>query len=803
MWRSPALTLVAFFTVSVAFSDPVRLPTGATLDPATSAHAVGNFPLSAALAPEGDRVALLLCGWREQGLQIVSADGRVLQTIEQPAAFVGITFAPDGKSLWTSGGNDDSIHHYRWRDGAAEAAGTIHLTSRGQKKDGVRYPAGLAFSPDGRKLYVAENLSDSLAVIDIEQEAVVQRLRTGRYPYGVAVSKNGRVYVSAWGEEHVASFTAGPSGLLKPSSRIAVAHHPSAMLLDDEGRRLYVVSSTTDRVSVVDLGLGKMIRTLADPAPAGPGEGSTPNALSLSPDGTTLFVAEADNNSVAVFRLSQKTSGRSKAAGKDTLAGRIPVEWYPTALARTSDSLLVVNGKGAGTGPNPGLAQPGHKRAPGSTDYTLGQIRGSVMRLPLKWTSPELATMTKRVAAANGWGPKAAAAKYPFRHVIYVIKENRTYDQILGDLPGADGDPSLVYFPREVSPNHHALAERFGIFDRFFVNAEVSATGHNWSTAAYATEYTEKTVPSEYGARGRTYDYEGANRNDLVDEDDDVAAPSNGYLWNLALRKKVSIRNYGEYVVSTKDLAGEPGARNIPARRALIDVTNTDYPAWDLDIPDQKRADVWIADLEKFAAAGSMPALQILRLPNDHTSGAAAGKPTPRAYVADNDLALGRIVEALSRSPFWKDTVMFVLEDDAQNGPDHVDSHRSPLLVISAYNHPGVVHRFANTTDVLATIEDILGLDSMSNFDRFGRPLRGIFASEADAAPYKTLVPSVDLNEKNPPATPAAKASELLDFSRPDAADDHALNAILWSVVKGDGLPMPSPKRAPAGAPMD
>lgn len=794
-------TALALFTFALS-ADPVRLPTGATLDPAAAAHPVGNFPLAAVLAPEGDRVALLLCGWRQQGIQIVGRDGDVLQTIEQPAAFVGIAFAPDGKSLWASGGNEDALYRYAWRDGAAVADGVVQLAIKESKHGGRRYPAGIAFSSDGKRLYVAENLSDTLAVVDVASGSVVQRLRTGRYPFGVAAAKNGGVYVSAWGEDIVSAFRSGPTGLLRRTGRIVVGRHPSAMLLDDVGRRLYVVSSSTDRISVVNLERGAVIRTLIDAVPAGPAEGSTPNALALSPDGTTLFVAEADSNAVAVFRLSRATSGRRNAAGDDKLAGRIPVEWYPTALAVARDAVWVVNAKGSGTAPNPGLAQPGQPRAPKTTDYTLGQIRGSIIPLPLQWSAADLSSMSRRVAAANGWAARAGAAKYPpFRHVIYIIKENRTYDQMLGDLPQGDGDPTLVYFPREVSPNHHALAERFGLFDRFFVNAEVSADGHNWSTAAYVSEYVGKTMPSNYSGRGRPYDFEGSNRDEVVDEDDDVAAPANGYLWNLALRKKISLRNYGEYVVSNKDIPGEPLARGIPTRRALMDVTNTAYPPWDLDIPDQKRADVWIADLEKDIAGASMPALQILRLPNDHTAGASAGKPTPRAYVADNDLALGRIIEALSRSPFWKDSVVFVLEDDAQNGPDHVDSHRSPLLVISPYNRPGLVHRFANTTDVLATIEEILGLDSLSQFDHYGRPLRGIFTAEPDLRPYEALTPAVDRNEKNPPATPAARASSRLDFSRPDAADEDLLNRVLWALMKGDAVPMPAPRRAPVGAP--
>jgi YVTN family beta-propeller protein len=779
-------------------AESVRLPTGQLLDPAVSALPVGNFPLAIAAAPEGNRFALLLCGYRQQGVQIVDGAGAVLQTVEQPAAFVGLAFAPDGKTLWASGGNEDRLYRYTWRDGVAVENGSVELAVKQPKHSGTRYPAGLAFSRDGRRLYVAENLSDTLAVVDVDNGRVVQRVETDRYPYAVAVAKTGEVFVSAWGDDTVTRFRNDRDGLLHRDRRIVVGRHPSAMLLDDAGGRLFVASSTTDSIAIVDTRRAAVVKVLADPPPAGPHEGSTPNAVALSADGATLFVAEADANAIAVFALSAASSGRSGVKGGDALVGRIPVEWYPTALAVSGDRLIVVNGKGRGTRPNPDGPQPGRKHA--LTEYTLGQIRGSLMTLPLQWTAADLAAMSRRVAAANGWGGRTAAKYPPLRHVIYIIKENRTYDQILGDVTDGDGDASLVYFPREVTPNHHALAQRFGLFDRFFVNAEVSADGHNWSTAAYATDYAEKTVPSEYSSRGRSYDYEGSNRGAIVDEDDDVNAPANGYLWDLAIRKGISLRDYGEFVLSSSEIPSEKPGQFLPTRRALLGVASREYPPWDLDIPDQRRADVWIADLQKYAAAGTMPALQILRLPNDHTFGAKADKPTPRAYVADNDLALGRIIEALSHSPFWKDSVVFVLEDDAQNGPDHVDSHRAPLIVVSPWCRGGLVHRFANTTDVLATIEEILGLDSLSQFDFYGRPLRGIFAAEPDLRAYDALKPAVDLNEKNPPDTPAAKQSSRLDFSRPDAADEAVLNQVLWTVAKGNA-PMPPPRRAPAGAP--
>jgi sugar lactone lactonase YvrE len=669
------------------------------------------------------------------------------------------------------------------------------LAVKEKGKSGTRYPAGIAISRDGRTLYAAENLGDSLAVVDLASRRVVQRLATGRYPYGVVTGSDGTVYVSGWNGWTVSAFPARANGALGDGREIKVGRHPSALLLNADGTRLFAASGSTDKVSVIDTHNQRVVATLSDASPAATGEGSTPNALALSPDGTRLFVAEADNNAVAVFNLSAAVSGVSAAGGNDALAGRIPVGWYPSAIAADGGDLIVVNGKGRGTAPNVGHWQPGQHMPAHTPDYTLGQINGTLTIVPAtKVNGGELDGFSTRVATANGWNSAQQEKKYPpFEHVIYIIKENRTYDQVFGDLRQADGDTSLVFFPRSVSPNHHALAERFGIFDRFFVNAEVSPDGHNWSMAAYVTDYAEKTIASNYSSRGRTYDYQGTNRNKIPD--DDVSEPSSGYLWNLAERAGITYRDYGEFVSEADEAPGaNTRVSTVATKAALIGHTNTAYSGWNLDIPDQARVDAWLTEFQEFVRAGKLPALEILALPNDHTSGAQAGKPTPRAYMADNDLALGRIIEALSKSPFWKTTVVFVLEDDAQDGPDHIDSHRSPLLVISPYNRGKVFHRFANTTDVLATIEDILGLGRMSQFDHYGRPLREIWETTPDLTPYTVLTPSVPLDEKNPQVGALAEASKKLVLEKEDMSNDDLFNRILWGAIKGD-KPYPGPTR--------
>ena len=776
-----------------------RLPNGLRLDAVAPTTTLGSMPLTMVAAPEADRVVLLLNGWREQGIQVVDRrTGAVLQTIQQAAAFLGLAFAPDGRTLYASGGNQDVVYRYSWHDGKATLADSLVLAAKPKDRPGTRYPAGLALSANGALLYVAENLADSLAVIDVASGRVVQRLATERYPVGVVVAPTGTVYVSAWGGNTLSIFTPR-DGQLTATRRLPVGRHPSTMLLSADGARLFVCSGSTDRVAVVTTGDNRLLTMLLDPPPTGPGEGATPNALALSPDGTRLFVAEADANAIAVFDMSALTSGISFASGDDRLAGRIPVGWFPTALLSRNDSLFVVNGKGHGTKPNRGLAQPTGIRADTPREYTLGQLDGSfLITTAANARGPELARLTSRVATANGWmnpRERRARANYPpIDHVIYIVKENRTYDQVFGDLPQGDGDTALVFFPRAISPNHHALAERFGLYDRFFVNAEASPDGHNWSMGAYVSDYGQKTIPSHYSQRGRTYDYEGTNRFLLTD--DDVNEPASGYLWTLAQQAQITFRNFGEFAIpgnvdpDDKMPNGYKGVKPFLAAH-----TSRTYPAWNLNIQDQKRADAWLGEFHGWVTKGEMPRLQILRLPNDHTQGARAGLPTPRAYMADNDLALGRIVEAVSKSVFWRNTVIFVLEDDAQAGPDHVDSHRSVLLTISAYNAGGVVHRFVNTTDVIATMEELLGLGSLSQFDHHGRPLRDIFGKTADLQPYTAYVPSVSLTETNPAGGRAARASERLDFRFEDIADEGAFNHVLWWAIKGEDVPYPGPRR--------
>jgi hypothetical protein len=460
-------------------------------------------------------------------------------------------------------------------------------------------------------------------------------------------------------------------------------------------------------------------------------------------------------------------------------------------VVTAGDTLLVGNGKGRGTvanpqGPQPAL--PSERRATAEAQYTLSLLRGTVTVAPVVRATPdELAALTTRVTRANGWDQTAAAPHYPpIEHVLYVIRENRTYDQVLGDERQGDGDTALVFFGRSVTPNTHALADRFGLYDRFFVNAEVSAQGHDWSTAAYVTDYREKTTPPNYADKRQA--------KDESDEGEDAAEPANGHLWNLAQRAGISYRNYGEFLDPDKD---RPGYYTT-GKPYLASHSHPTFPSFDMKIPDQHRADVWLEEFAGYVRQGNLPALETMHLPRDHTAGGRPGFNTPRAMAADNDLALGRIVEAVSHSAYWRSTVIFVLEDDAQSGPDHVDSHRSPILVISPWARGGAIHRFANTTDVLKTIEELLHLESMSQFDHYGRALRDVWRDRPELTPYTVIRPAIDLAEVNPDTGKQARASTGFNLEVADAIDDDAFNRVLWSIEKGEHTPYPAPRQADA-----
>ncbi|HYB53971.1 MAG TPA: alkaline phosphatase family protein, partial [Thermoanaerobaculia bacterium] len=642
----------------------------------------------------------------------------------------------------------------------------------------------------------------TLSAIDLTAKTVEKTITLPAEPYTCLVSADGQsLFVSLWGGSRI--LVIDPA-TLQTRKELATGEHPNAMQLSKDGKRLFVACANTNAVWALDLAAGHADEQISVALYPKSPEGSTPNGLGLSPDGRTLLVANADNNAVAVVDVSEP--------GASHVSGFIPSGWYPTAAQFTEDGrqILVLSGKGLTSQANPRGLQPGQTGS--RSQYIAALLTGSLSVLPAP-SAKRLAAYTRTVYALTPYKdaillapkkapqgspiPQRVGAPSPIRHVFYVIRENRTYDQILGDAPRGNGDPSLTLFGEDVTPNAHAIAKQFVLFDGFFVNAEVSHTGHSFSTAAYATDVTEKVYPILYADRGGQYISEGGgpDRNPYGN----VSAPAAGYIWDACRRSKVSVRSYGEFTVpQTTPEEGKPAqppsVGSVPGLKGLV---SPDYPQYDLEIPDMRRVDAWLDEFHGYEKSGDLPKLSIIRLGNDHTLGARPDKPTPRAMIAENDLAIGTLVEAIAKSRYWKESAIFVVEDDAQNGPDHVDAHRSVLLMASPYARRGLVDSSLYTTcGVLRTIELILGIPPMSQCDAAATPLYGAFHASADLAPFVHQGARVPLDEKNPPEAFGAQASMKMDFSQPDRAPERELNEILWKSVKGVSSPLPPPVRA-------
>jgi DNA-binding beta-propeller fold protein YncE len=810
----------------------VLLPNQWSLRPIGKQINVGDFPVNIALHPGGRHAAVLHSGYGPHEVVIVDVrSAKVVSRVALEESFYGITFSRDGSDLYCSGAGDEVIRAFSFRKGLL--GDPRELRVRPVAKRGA--PSGLALSADGSTLWIANVWGHEVSRIRTDGSEDPVHLRLGDAPAATAsgvvappenpdlaaATKRGealldptssadpfpyscvldeprnRLYVSLWAHSAVAVVD---TTNLTVVARWKTEEHPNELLIAPSGRHLYVANANRNTVSVFDLDTGKSVETLfAALHPQAPA-GSTPNSLALTPDGSTLFVANACNNNVAVFDVREP--GRSRSLGF------IPVGWYPTSVRVTPDGkrLVVANGKGQISKPNRHGPRPG-KDAPARNvlEHIGGLMQGtvSVIDLPdredlpgkLKpWTvqayqcSPLQAdTTTSRGRPEGNPIPARVGDPSPIRHVLYIIKENRTYDQVLGDMPQGNGDPSLCLFPEDITPNHHALAREFVLLDNFYVESEVSADGHEWTLGAVATDFVEKTWPLNYGhnARGK-FPYPSEGRFP-------VAMPSAGYLWDAAKRAGITYRSYGSFVENGKTPA-DPATTRVAT---LVDHIDPGYRGWDMDYPDVQRAERFLSELKRFEQTGDMPRLQILRLPNDHTYGTSVGKPSPRAMVADNDLALGRIIEGLSRSKFWPTTAVFVVEDDAQNGPDHVDAHRTIAYAISPYVRRGTVDSsMYSTCSMLRTLELILGLQPMTQFDAAAKPMYASFQAQPDLRPYDLRPVTADRSEKNLASAWGAAESGGMNFSKEDAADDLRLNEVVWRSIRGSDHPMPGPVRA-------
>ena len=795
----------------------VLLPNQWSLRPVGRQINVGDFPVNIALHPDGAFAAVMHSGWGQHEVRILDVkSGRPVSQVALDEAFYGLAWSPDGKKLYASGAGAEVIHAFDFAEGFLFSHRELRL--RPATETGV--PAGLAVSADGSALYIAELWGQRVEKISTADghafwtrplgaaqhgelsDAEAERWRAGydpdsTFPYTcVTDEKHGRVFVSLWGKSAVLVLDAGTGTEL---ARWPVGAHPNEMVLATDGR-LFVAEANLNSVSVIDTTSGRVTELLtASLFPNSP-PGTMPNSVALAPDEKTLFVANANNNDIAAFDIA--TAGRAQSLGF------IPVGWFPTSVRVTRDgkSLVVANGKGVTSLANPRGPFPGDARPRNLQEYIATIMQGTVSLISLPdetkraeqfgaWTktayacSPLDEPLAPRGARpADSPIPAKIGDASPIKHVIYVVKENRTYDQIFGDLPEGNGDPHLCLFGEAITPNFHALAREFVLLDNLFADGEVSSDGHEWTMGAQATDFVEKIWPLNYGHKeSKKWDLPSEGRYP-------TAFPANGYLWNRAAEAGVSYWSYGEFCNTTRK--GNPilSEAALPILRDHIDPY---YRPWDLSYPDAKRADRFIAELQRLEAAGDMPRLQVVRLGNDHTEGTRAGVRTPTAMVADNDLALGRIVEAVSRSKFWADTAIFVLEDDAQNGPDHVDAHRMPGFVISSFTKRHAVDStLYSTTSMLRTIELILGLQPMSQFDAAAMPMWNSFTAQADLTPYAARPAQIDLAAVNTRLAWGARESQKMDFSEPDKADDIKLNEIVWRSVRGANSPMPAPVRA-------
>jgi YVTN family beta-propeller protein len=847
-------------TVGLQKDGRIVVPTNQILKPAGIQVPFPGRPVDLALAEDGRVVVVKNLN---SLIFIDAATGRVQETLYlpghapvvfNPVAAMQRPIAPDGKGHHLPPGfsvvgllvQGDHIYasdsqnqvrvarrqpngSYAWGEG---------ITLIPPKVGGAAFPTWIA-RQSAEELWVCSSRGNTVQLLNLRSGAAEQAVAVGVAPYMAVAAPNQRVYVSNWGGDRpregdpqalssgtpvridgktgiadhgsLSVLAAGP-GKWRQVKTIRVGLHPSGMTLSRTGRFLYVANANSDTVSVIDTTQDVVVETIACRPEAALPFGSGANALALAPDGATLYVANGTNNCLAVVRLGKQAtdgdvSGRPE---QSAVAGLIPTAWYPGAVHVSADGkrLFVANVQGTGS-----LSQPRPLAEGTNTHDFLGSV--SIVEVP---EATQLATYTAEVNANNRLTyslsglekPRADAKPVPvperhgepslFKHVLYVIKENRSYDQILGDMKEGNGDPTLCLFGEEVTPNQHALARQFTLFDNFYCSGELSAAGHQWTNEAYVTDYLTKA----FGGFTRSYP---------VDGDDALAFASSGFLWDNALARKKSSCNFGEFTKSSypkgttwsdvyADYKNNTRKVKITVRpnvRAMAPYTHTGYPGFPLLTPDVYRARLFVEELKAWEKHGVMPNLIYLFLPCNHSVGTQPGFPTPRALIADNDLALGRVVEAVSRSTFWPEICIFVVEDDPQFGLDHVDGHRSVVQAISPYTRRKYKDSTNyNQTGVVKTIELILGLPPMNQLDLSATPLRGCFQDQRDLTPYTAVPNRVHLDEMNPPLGrlqgPAlywAKKSLQMDFDEADEADEETLNRILWHSVRGYDTPYP------------
>ena len=781
------LPVILFVSTVAAAQSPkdITLPNGWSLSPAGRSLPVGDLPLNMAISSSKKYMAVTNNGEGKQSLQLVDIKReKILDNIIIAKSWLGLKFSKDEKYLFASGGNDNWILQYTVINDKLILKDSFKL---GDKWPNKISPAGIDIDDAAHLLYVVTKDNNSLYIIDLLTKTIVQQVQIDGEAYTCLLSPDKKkLYISCWGCDKLIVFDTQKKNII---TQIPVGDNPNELCLTKNGKILFVANANDNSVSVINTENNKLLETLtASLYPDAP-PGSTTNGLALSNDEKTLYIANADNNCLAVFDVSEPGFSLSK--------GFIPVGWYPTCVKVVGKKILVTNGKGFSSFANPKGPSPVKSKVKHAADDEDGpQYIGSLMKGTLSIidvpSKKQLSVYSRQVYKNTPYTkekemlstgeegnpiPKKIGGASPIKYVFYVIKENRTYDQVLGDVKEGNGDPALVLFGKNVTPNQHQLAKDFVLLDNFYVDGEVSADGHNWSMGAYATDYLEKNWVTSYGGRGGEYDAEGTRK---------VANNKGDFIWGDCKKAGVSYRTYGEFTDDYK--------ANIPV---LEDHFCTYYTSWDQKVRDTERVGQWKRDFDSLVAINALPHLNTLRLINDHTEGMKKGRPTPFAHVADNDLAVGMFIDYLSKSAIWKDCVVFILEDDAQNGPDHVDAHRSPAYVMGPYVKRNFVdHTSYTTSGIIRTMELILGLPPMSQYDAAATPLWKCFTTKPDNTSYTALPANINLTDKNIAQNELSERSAKFDLSKEDLVPDMEFSEVIWKGVKGINTVMPAPRRA-------
>ena len=767
----------------------VMLPNGWSLSPAGRSLPLGDLPLNMAVSRSKKLLAVTNNGQSTQTIQLINpATEKILDNIEIAASWYGLKFSDDEKSLYVSGGNNNWIIQYAIIKNKLHLKDSIKL---GNKWPNKISPAGIEINDAIKTMYVVTKDNNSLYTIDLSSKQITQQLALGAESYACLLSNNKKeLYISLWGGDKVLVFDIATK---KVTDSIKVGDNPNELLLSKNGKYLFVANANDNSVSVIDINQRKVLEELNAALYPNAPQGSASNGLALSENQQTLYIANADNNCLAVFDVSVMGESKSK--------GFIPVGWYPTNVKVIGTKIFVSNGKGFSSFANPKGPNPVAKKqkvtyqksdAPAQKVQYIGGLMKGTLSIIDEPSDVALAAYSKKVyentpytkdKELNAKGekgnpiPMKVGDSSPIKYIFYIVKENRTYDQVLGDVKEGNGDTSLVLFGEKITPNQHKLVKEFVLMDNFYVDGEVSADGHNWSLGANSNDYLEKTWVTSYGGRGGDYDATGNRR---------IADNKNGFIWDYCKRAGVSYRTYGEFADDYK--------ANIPI---LENHFCPYFTSWDQRVRDTTRFNQWKRDFDSLLIIGHVPQFNSLWFINDHTEGQSIGRPTPFAHVADNDLAVGLFVEYLSNSPIWKQCLIIAVEDDAQNGPDHVDAHRSTAYIAGGLVKRNFVdHTMYSTSSLLRTIELILGLPPMSQYDAAAESLWRCFSETPNATPFKSVPANVDLNEKNTKQNSSADVSATFNFSKEDSAPDLLFSEVIWKAVKGERSVMPAPRRS-------